>query len=473
MTTIYQPDTISSLAHAKQLMADSIRDALPAASRTSERSAVVRLEVRVDTVEPMSWLAAQKYKTRIYWSNREGSFEMAGVGIADQVTVSGDIDYRALFDRMHRFLSADVEGLRFYGGIRFNGRSAAGDHVHDSLWGKFGGCRFVIPRFEIVRQSDETFFACNFIADDTDVTSILAELEELAVTAAPVTVTPPRLVSRLDDPDRKKWQGMVESVLESIAGGDLEKLVLARRISLEFAESLNPLYLVGRLRDATAECYHFCFQFDGVSGGAGAFVGASPERLYYRWGRHIKSEAVAGTRPRGTDAAEDERLGAELMRSEKERHEHRLVITGIQQALQPLCRTVDCDEHATLLKLTRLQHLLARFEGTLSDTATDADILGALHPTPAVGGYPVGAAVERLNGGSSLEPFDRGWYAGPVGWVARDEVEFAVGIRSGLVADNRLHLYAGAGIVGGSTPEGEWNEIENKVNNFIIALVTP
>jgi len=431
------------------------------------------LKLRVEGVDPLSWLAAQKSKTKIYWSDRAGAWEAAGVGVADMVAAAGGIDYHEMFDRMRRLLAADVEELRYYGGVRFNGRSTGNENTDDSVWDGFGGYRFVLPRFEMIRQSGDTFLVCNFTTADTEMSAIIAELDALAWEVEPVAFEPLRLVSRFDNPDRAKWQGMVESALDAMEKGDLDKLVLARQVSFEFSESLSPSHLVASLKSTTADCYHFCFQFDNTAAGTVAFIGASPERLYHRRGRHLKSEAVAGTRPRSSDAAEDDRLGAELLRSEKERQEHHLVVAGIRQALQPLSQSVSCDEDATLLKLTRLQHLRARFEGTLSDIVTDAEILEALHPTPAVGGYPFDAAGAWLNGRSSVEPFDRGWYAGPVGWVARDEVEFAVGIRSGMVVDKKLHLFAGAGIVKGSTPEGEWDEIENKIDNFITALVTP
>jgi menaquinone-specific isochorismate synthase len=90
-------------------------------------------------------------------------------------------------------------------------------------------------------------------------------------------------------------------------------------------------------------------------------------------------------------------------------------------------------------------------------------VLRALHPTPAVGGYPRGEALEEIQ---ALEPFDRGWYAGPVGWIGAGGAEFAVGIRSGLVRGNRLTLFSGAGIVAGSVPESEWAEIEQKIGDF-------
>ena len=114
-----------------------------------------------------------------------------------------------------------------------------------------------------------------------------------------------------------------------------------------------------------------------------------------------------------------------------------------------------------------MQHLVARLEGVLRQGVDDGAILAAIHPTAAVAGFPRQLSVERIE---QLEPFDRGWYAGPVGWIGRDRAEFAVSIRSGLIINNVIDLYSGAGIVEGSTPDSEWKEIENKIANFLKAL---
>jgi len=195
-----------------------------------------------------------------------------------------------------------------------------------------------------------------------------------------------------------------------------------------------------------------------------AYLGATPERLYKRKGRKIFSEAIAGTRPRGIDEAHDRALATELMNSSKDAKEHKYVVDAIQAALAPLCKTLHPDSHVSLKKWQGSQHLVTQFEGELDSKVIDHQILSALHPTPAVAGYPIQAATEAI---LQLEPFNRGWYAGPVGYVGYNEAEFAVAIRSGLVQQNRLSLFAGAGIVSGSTAREEWEEIENKIGNFI------
>ncbi|MCK5033282.1 MAG: chorismate-binding protein, partial [Calditrichia bacterium] len=121
----------------------------------------------------------------------------------------------------------------------------------------------------------------------------------------------------------------------------------------------------------------------------------------------------------------------------------------------------------SVIKLRRLQHLYSKFHGKLKDETSDIEILSALHPTPAVGGVPGKEALEHIQ---SMEPFHRGWYAAPVGWIGYNSAEFAVAIRSGLVNGKNLALYSGGGIVDGSDVNSEWQEIENKIGNFLKAL---
>ena len=206
------------------------------------------------------------------------------------------------------------------------------------------------------------------------------------------------------------------------------------------------------LKRVTPDSYHFAFEFQGV-----VFLGASPERLYKRQGRAIISEALAGTKPMGVDAKV-------LLNSPKDRHEHQLVVDVIAGDLGPLCGRLAYQHRPHIRTLSNGYHLATGFQGYLKDGVKDEDILQSLHPTPAVGGFPKNFALNFIH---TREPFGRGWYAGPLGYVGLDRAEFVVGIRSGLVKGKRLSVFAGAGIVRGSNPADEWQEIENKISNFI------
>jgi isochorismate synthase len=251
--------------------------------------------------------------------------------------------------------------------------------------------------------------------------------------------------------------------LEEMAAGHYEKVVLARRASLIFNEAVDPVAYLLRLRRMSEETFNFYFQTDRDH----AFLGATPERLFKRTGTTIRTEAIAGTRPRGQSVTDEARYAKALLNSEKEIREHRIVVDAIQDTLRQHCRTLEVDRDVQVIQLSHVQHLCKHFVGELDAETGDAELIRDLHPTPAMGGYPTARALQAI---SELEPFDRGWYAAPLGFVGCDHTEFVVGIRSALIERERVSLYSGAGIVRGSDPEQEWQEIEDKISKFLKAL---
>ena len=139
-------------------------------------------------------------------------------------------------------------------------------------------------------------------------------------------------------------------------------------------------------------------------------------------------------------------------------------MNGVRDALAEVCSQLYSSEDVSVLKLARVQHLFTTYWGHLKKHTNDADLLSRLHPTPAVGGYPGETSLKEID---HLEPFQRGWYASPIGWIDRTSAKFTVGIRSGLIKRNLLYLYSGSGIVTGSQARSEWEEIENKIYNFL------
>jgi len=267
------------------------------------------------------------------------------------------------------------------------------------------------------------------------------------------------LLTRTDVLNWDQWERLVETALDIFERNELKKLVLASKSVLKFDRQLNPIELLADLVQEHATSFHFCFQINNES----AFLGLSPERLYRRNQKSILSEAVAGTRARGEDEHQDSLLGEELLKSEKDLREHRWVIDSITSNLKPLCRSIKYLSREKLLKLPHVQHLETQILGEMKNSISDGEIISLLHPTPAVGGYPKDVSIEKI---AELEPFDRGWYAGPVGWLGRGEAEFVVAIRSAMIAGRELSLFAGSGLVSGSNASKEWQENENKLLTF-------
>ncbi len=417
---------------------------------------VVRVEARVGRMDPFAWLQAQKTPPKLFWSGRdrdERAFQAAALGIADIVEGDGAPDTAALRKRFA--LISDDPRTRYYGGLRFDPRSEP-----DEDWAAFGGYRFVLPRFEMLVEDGISKLVCNLVFpwDIERTGGILDEIEDLSFDKDPAGALPEPL-SRTDTPDWPGWKNNIERALAAFEEGRLGKVVLARRADLEFDGELDPALLAQSLKAATPDCFHFYVEPEEGT----AFVGASPERLFRREGREVRTEAVAGTRPRGDSAMDDDELRDQLLGSAKDLSEHAYVRDSIRESLGNLCESLEVEERLSEMKLARGRHLVSGVRGTLREGVTDWDVLEALHPTPAVGGHPREKALAEIR---TSEPFDRGWYAGPIGWISADAAEFAVGIRSGLVGGRTLRLFSGAGIVAGSMPEDEWAEIEQKIGDF-------
>ncbi len=445
-------------ADAKRILAEKINN-LKHFPR--EDTSICRVEVNIGPLDLVSWLAAQPGETKIFFSSREPQGRAtAGTGAADTFFHSSEPDYTGAFEHMRKRLSSAFPRVAYFGGFAF-----APGHI-DSHWESFGACRFVVPRFELTREDGRTTLACNLdasIKQPSALRALLAQLETMTAGGSSPHAGPGQPVSQTDVPGHDQWVKGLAAAVSRIKAGDYKKTVLARRRDLDFKNPIDAPAVLDFLSRLPSPRYHFLFRF----GGEHVFLGSSPERLYKRTGRTLLSEALAGTRSRCSLEQEDLRLAKELMDSRKEQQEHDFVVDTIREKLAPLCTSLDEDSEKKLVKLKEVQHLVLYFKGLLKDTIGDEHIMTGLHPTPAVGGCPLEPALEAIR---LAEPFKRGWYAGAVGSVGRDRADFAVGLRSAMVYKNRLSLYSGVGVVEGSVPEAEWNELNCKITNFMDLL---
>ncbi len=411
--------------------------------------------VPLPRMDLLDWVGAQSVYPQVYWQGRDDSVTYAGVGSALEFTGNS----QQAWAELTAFCAAHPEAVLF-GGQRFSSEGTTGEE-----WRHFPACSFMLPEFLLVQDSEGVTLHCSMVPDEAGCTKDAPG--RLPTTVDKLVFDVPHLDGRAIAhgapgyvPGRYGWEAGVKSALQAMQDDDMEKVVLARRMDIGLGEPVNPFTFVRDFREMPSPAYFFCFRPHPDS----AFVGSSPESLYARYGRQIRSEALAGTRLRGGDAEEDRALCTALLNAPKERHEHKLVADFIADALSTLCEASPQTSAPDVLQLVLVQHLLQTFEGSLADGVKDGDIVGALHPTPAVGGVPLDKARLLID---SLEAFDRGWYAAPLGMVSRDHVDLTVAIRSGLLHGNTLSLYCGAGIVAESDPEQEWQETENKLANFM------
>ncbi len=444
-------------------LSEGIQEAIRQECCRSGPPGLVRVETVIPTMDALGWLRAQEFSAaRMYWADRDGGDEVAGVGTADLLAGTSSDGVHELFEQLRGRLEAGETAARYFGGMRFSGKRAS-----EEPWRDFGGgYRFVLPRFELSRRGPDSVLACQWLRSADTIDTLLKDVDELVFPATEIAGAHPVATGREDLPDREGWQTAVAETLDLVSRDSVGKVVLARKSVFGFPADLDPIACMQALLPEAERCYRFCFAL--VPGRA--FLGAPPERLYRREGRHILCDAIAGTRTRGNGVSLDRQLERDLMGSEKERREQDYVVQGIRESLAPLCSSLNAGAAPSVVKLRQCQHLMSSFEGTLRDGVGDAELLKALHPTPAVGGYPTDRALRQIE---EQEPFDRGWYAGPVGWVGHDRAEFAVAIRSGLVDGSTLSVFAGAGIVAGSVPGEEWDELDYKISHFTQALNLP
>ncbi len=441
---------------------DELRVAVGRFLKTSDNSAqtkIARVSVGLGDVNPLDWLIQRPEGGRIYWSGRDYGIEVAGFGEADCHYSSCATDMKELSARLGTMLSECEHGVRYYGGIRFDL-----PYQGEEQWSSFGSWRFVLPRFEVRKNSKGTRLMCNLVMpkDSQQIEWILDQVDSLHdLRQKNESKSGP--TGCHFRPDFEDWGLMVNSALHAFNHTSLDKVVLAREALVNYSGSLEPVLITQALKAISPNCFHFLFE----PAPGEAFLGASPERLFRREGRSIESEAVAGTRPRGSSELDDANMIEELYGSAKEQREHEFVRISLQEEITSLAAYVTMDTMPSIMRLTSEIHLVSRLRAIIHQEYTSLDVLEALHPSPAVGGYPSAQALDLIR---RKEPFDRGWYAGPVGWLGVNEAEFAVAIRSALISKSMIRLYSGAGIVRGSTPLEEWHEIGHKIGDLARVL---
>jgi isochorismate synthase len=263
-------------------------------------------------------------------------------------------------------------------------------------------------------------------------------------------------------PPANVYADAVAQAVARIRAGELDKVVLARTLEVVGERPVEIAPLVARLAARNPHGYTF-----SVDLGAGrTLLGASPELLVNRFGGVVRANPLAGSAPRSRDPVEDRRRAEALLDSAKDLDEHRVVVEAVRDSLAPFCRHLDVPSRPSLIHTETMWHLSTEVRG---ETEADALTLAlALHPTPAVCGAPRAAARACIR---DAEPFDRGFYAGMLGWVdVRGDGEWVVTIRCAEAFDRTLRLYAGAGVVAESTPDGERAETAAKFRTMLDAL---
>ena len=438
---------------------------------------LVSVTVEVALADPVgSVVAARLASDRWFaWEEPDRGYSLAGLGTAAETVSRGpgrfqDVS-RACAEILRDRLSEEPMGLPAGAGPVWTGGLAfADDGGASAHWASLPPALFVMPEVSVARDGERTFLTAAVVLHPGDAPpERLAPLKArlAGLTDHPLPMLDPAAIGEVrvaSVAEPSSYERAVARAVERIRAGELSKVVLAREVRAEAPRAHDPAALFGALRELFPSCYCFC-----VGTPEAAFLGASPELLVRRRGAGAQTVALAGSTRRSADPAVDDHLGEQLSRSAKNREEHEIVVKRIERALRPHSVWVEAVEEPALIKVANIQHLATPIHAQLAEPRSAVELAGMLHPTPAVGGEPGREAVAAIPG---LENLDRGWYAGPVGWMdAVEDGEFCVALRSALLRDRTAHLFAGAGIVADSDPEAELAETELKLA-ALLPLVT-
>ncbi len=433
-----------------------------------EARGLVATAVRWHAVDPISVFvaAAAAGVDACLWHQPATGRSLVGIDVVARLAPQG-IDRFAELEDGWRALRSDIgvegpaadsplAGPMLIGGATFRDHPSA-----DPRWSGFETAAFDVPRVLLATRDDQTVLTRVEPADGPGASSAEALVDRLLGGHARTRGGPaPAWAVAGTEPDRPAWGSSVARITGAVGRGRLDKVVLARRADLVANRPIDLDDVLARLEaadrgdpspGARLPSTVFAFARRGRT-----FLGSSPELIASVRGGALRTMALAGTTGRGVDAAADAALGAALLASEKDREEHAVVATMLRATLAPLVTDLALPRAPRIVRTARLQHLLTDVTANLRPDVGLLDVVRLVHPTPAVAGWPTDAALELLDEESAL---DRGWYAGPVGWVDRlGDGDMAVAIRSGVVAAHEASLFAGCGIVADSEPDREWDE---------------
>jgi isochorismate synthase len=455
--------------------ATSLRSGIEEAARRGRRT-LVSATVPVEGLDPCAAVFASRLASDRWfcWEQPDREFALAALGVAQETTSRGGDRFEEVARECLRLSEGAVleepvglpagAGPVWTGGFAFDPEGA-----RSGPWSSFAPAAMTLPELSLCRHGEDVFLTANLIfssGDDVEAAVARAEARIGGLRDDPLPLLDPHLTERpairsVHPPG--EFERAVEAATGLIGEGGMSKVVLAREVLVEAASAHDPAAVFGALREQFPSCFCFC-----AGTPEAAFLGASPELLVRRSGASAQTVALAGSTRRSSDPAVDDHLGEQLLRSDKDRREQRIVAERIVRALRPHSVWVETAREPELVKVANIQHLATPVIAQLAEPRSAIDLAGLLHPTPAVGGEPWPAAAAAI---AELERMDRGWYAGPVGWMdATEDGELCVALRSALLRDREARLYAGVGVVAGSDPAAELAETEVKLEALLPLL---
>ena len=450
----------------------------PLAERATARSrrTLVSATLPLEGVDPCTAVFASRLASDHWfcWEQPDRGFALATLGVAYGVTSRGRRRFEDVAGACLRLNEGAIvdeplglpsgAGPVWTGGFAFDP-----DGASSPPWSSFEPASMTLPEVSLCRQGEGVFLTVNVVVspgDDPDSIAGRVQARLAGLRPDPLPMLDPHPTGRPEIRSVRPpgdFEDTIEAATTRIAEGEMSKVVLAREVTVEAAAAHSPAAIFGALREQFPSCFCFC-----AGTPEAAFLGASPELLIRRSGAGASTVALAGSTRRSSDPAVDDHLGEQLLRSDKNRREQRIVAERIVRKLRPHAVWVETASEPEVVKVANIQHLATPILAQLAESHSAVELAGLLHPTPAVGGEPWPGAEGPI---AELERMDRGWYAGPVGWMdATEDGEFCVALRSALLRDREARLFAGVGVVAGSDPAAELEETEVKLQALLPLL---
>jgi menaquinone-specific isochorismate synthase len=478
-------DELTESLFVLEELTDRINEVCQLSAKTF-KSSLFTITIPFESIDPLAALEflSTENDFQFYWEHPDEKLSIAAgkeiVRIRTNQRDRFNIVQKQISDWQQRTISFSslthsLSGLHFLGGFSFQ------DQPQEHHWRSFGTASLIIPEWLLIRDGQLSLLTVtskvqpnshpeelkadirNSINDIIDSIRNLTKTEQKLSDSIPARNFAGFEIIEHDDVE-KKWKLIVSNAKSRINNGEFKKIVLAREVGITYKSEPCATQMLNYLRNEYPTCYTFMVKMHRNA----TFLGCTPEKLVAIRSTFILTDGLAGTISRGKTATEDAILERRLMQSDKDLVEHGFVVDAIGSRLRDITHNINFPVQPGIRKYQNVQHLYTPITANLNKNVSPLQIIEKLHPTPAVGGYPRESTVQHIQ---SLENIDRGWYAGPVGWInTHGRGEFCVAIRSGLLQQGHARFFAGCGIVADSDPQSEWNETNLKLIPMLSAL---
>jgi menaquinone-specific isochorismate synthase len=421
-------------------------------SELANHDELISIEIPMSNITFHELLFSSKASNLFYLKNSYYNEERLALGLCKSWEYKSE-DYQFSEKDLRPYIEI---GVPLYSSVLFQSL----DKDKDDLWNSLAGMTYVLPAIELIKLENKITLRCycpvSVIKNQENLDAYISDA--LAVDLEPIT-TEFSITNQTMTPDYENWESSINKILELIKISSLEKLILARKTTFEVT---NKNAIIALLKEGLSKEKDSNIYYQKINSSK-TFLAITPENLFVRKETIITCDAIAGTTNIGKTDSQTADLASTLLSNKKNCAEHDVVVEYLTTELSTLCDSVTLVKEKEILKLSYVQHIHSVIQGVLKEGVTDFDLLQILHPTPATGGSP----KDNVPLIKEFESFNRGLYAGAVGIISKDYSAFLVGIRSCLMQDMNLHVFSGAGIVNGSNPHEEWEELNIKMKSYI------